>query len=98
MWCSSIAAWSNSTISCDPLRWQEEPTQTCTISILVYLCKNFLSEELAYSLGSYGMELITNCYTYALLALTHAEGAAKLYLLTKLILCDEVLKLLYYLT
>ena len=43
------------------------------------------------------MEGIVNCYAYTLLALTHTEGAAELYLLTKIILSDEILKLLYYL-
>jgi hypothetical protein len=37
-------------------------------------------------------------YTYALLTLAHAEGAAKLYLVAKAVLDDQILKLLYYLT
>ena len=44
------------------------------------------------------MELFTNGYAYALLALTHAEGAAKLYLLAYVVLCDKALKLFNYLT
>ena len=43
------------------------------------------------------MEGIVNGYANTLLALTHTEGAAELYLLTKIILSDEILKLLYYL-
>ena len=44
------------------------------------------------------MELFTNGYTYALLALAHAEGATKLYLIAYVAFCDEALKLLNYLT
>ena len=44
------------------------------------------------------MELVVNSYTYTLLAVAHTEGAAKLYLLANVVLCDELLKLTYYLT
>ena len=44
------------------------------------------------------MKGIVHLYAYALLALTHTEGSAKLHLLTEIVLRDEILKLLYYLT
>ena len=44
------------------------------------------------------MEGIIDRYTYALLALAHAEGAAKLYLVAEIVFSDQILKLLYYLT
>ena len=43
------------------------------------------------------MELVVNSYTYALLAVAHAEGAAEINLLANVILSDELLKLSYYL-
>ena len=68
------------------------------INILLYLCENFVVKEINHSLRSYGMEILIHGNAYTLLALTHAEGAAELYLLTKLVLSDEILKLFYYLT
>ena len=65
---------------------------------LLNLSQNFLSEELAYGLGSNGVEGIVYGNTNALLALAHAEGTAKLYLITEIVLCNEVLKLLNDLT
>jgi hypothetical protein len=62
------------------------------------LSQNFLSEEVAYGLGSNGMEGVVNGNANALLALAHAEGAAKLYLVSEVVLRDEILKLLNYLT
>jgi hypothetical protein len=44
------------------------------------------------------MELVTNGYAYALLTVAHAEGTAEINLLTDIVLCNEMLKLLYYLT
>jgi hypothetical protein len=44
------------------------------------------------------MEGVIDRYAYALLTLTHAEGAAKLYLITEIVFSDQILKLLYYLT
>ena len=44
------------------------------------------------------MEGVIYRYTYALLTLAHAEGAAKLYLITEIVLGYQILKLLYYLT
>ena len=44
------------------------------------------------------MEGVIHRYTYALLALAHAEGAAKLYLVAEIVFSDQILKLLYYLT
>jgi hypothetical protein len=44
------------------------------------------------------MEGVIYRYTYALLTLTHAEGAAKLSLITEVVLGYQTLKLLYYLT
>ena len=44
------------------------------------------------------MEGIIDRYAYALLTLTHAEGAAKLHLITEIVFSDQILKLLYYLT
>jgi len=44
------------------------------------------------------MEGVVYRYTYSLLALSHAEGAAKLYLVTEIVLGNQILKLLYYLT
>ena len=44
------------------------------------------------------MELFANVYAYALLALAHAEGAAKLNLIAYAMLRDKILKLLNYLT
>ena len=44
------------------------------------------------------MELFVNVYAYALLALTHAEGAAKLNLIAYVMLRNKSLKLLNYLT
>ena len=44
------------------------------------------------------MEGVIYRYTYALLALTHAEGAAELYLITEIVLSYQILELLYYLT
>ena len=40
------------------------------------------------------MELFVNVYAYALLALTHAEGAAKLNLIAYVMLRNKSLKLL----
>ena len=61
----------------------------------LYLCQNFFSEELSYALGSNGMEGVVNRYTYTLLTLAHAEGAAKLYLIAEFVLCNKILKMLY---
>jgi hypothetical protein len=44
------------------------------------------------------MEGVIYRYTYALLTSAHAEGAAKLYLITEIVFSDQILKLLYYLT
>ena len=65
---------------------------------ILYLCENFFSEELPYVLGSNGMEGDIDRYTYALLTLAHAEGATKLYFIAEIILGNQILKLLYYLT
>jgi hypothetical protein len=63
--------------------------------MILHLCQNFLGEELAYVLGSDRMEGLVNRYAYAQLALTHAEGAAQLYLVTEVVLGDQALQLLY---
>jgi hypothetical protein len=64
----------------------------------LHLSQNFLGKELANVLGRNGMEGIIHGDAYALLALTHAEGAAQLYLIADLVLGNEILQLLYDLT
>ena len=52
-------------------------------------------------MGGFGrnrMEGVVYHDAYALLALTKAEGAAKLYLILQLVLRDQLLQLLHYLT
>ena len=44
------------------------------------------------------MEGVIHRHTYSLLTLTHTESAAKLYLITYIVLGDQILKLLYHLT
>ena len=44
------------------------------------------------------MEGVIDRYAYALLTLAHAEGAAKLHLITEIVFSDQILKLFYYLT
>jgi hypothetical protein len=44
------------------------------------------------------MERIVHRNANALLALAHAEGASKLYLVAELVFCDQILELFYYLT
>ena len=65
--------------------------------MVLYLCENFVIEELNNVLGGYGVEGVVYGYTYTLLALTHAEGAGKLNLFAKVVVRDKLLKLLYYL-
>ena len=65
---------------------------------ILNLCKNFVSEELVNSVGGYGIEGIVDRNTYALLALTHTERAAKLNLFAKLVLRNKILKLFNNLT
>jgi hypothetical protein len=43
------------------------------------------------------MEGVVDRNAYALLALTHAEGATQLYLLTEIVLGNQILELLDYL-
>ena len=43
------------------------------------------------------MEGVIDRYTYALLTLAHAEGAAKLYLVAEVVFGNQMLKLLYHL-
>ena len=43
------------------------------------------------------MEGVIDRYTYASLAIAHAEGASKLDLVAEIVLCDQALKLCYYL-
>ena len=64
----------------------------------LYPRKNFLCEEFINAFGGYGMEGVVNGYTYALLALAHAEGSAEIYLVAYVVFCDEVLELFNYLT
>ena len=66
--------------------------------MILYPCQNFLGEELPYVFGRNGMEGVIDRYAYSLLAIAHAEGAAERYAIAKMILCDQVLKLRYYLT
>ena len=61
---------------------------------ILYLCQNFFSEEISYVFGSNGVEGVIYRYTYAFLTFTHAEGAAKLNLITEIILSYYILKLL----
>ena len=61
-------------------------------------CQYFVCEEFCNRFGGYGMEGIVDRYAYALLTLTHAEGAAKLDLLTQIVFGNQVLKLLNNLT
>ena len=63
-----------------------------------HLSQNFLGKELANVLGRNGMEGVAYGDAYALLALAHAEGAAKLYLVANLMFGDEILQLLNNLT
>lgn len=44
------------------------------------------------------MEVFIYRYAYALLAVTHAERSAELYLIAYVVLCDKILELFYYLT
>ena len=64
----------------------------------LHLSQNFLGKELANVLGRNGMEGVVYGDAYALLALAHAEGAAKLYLVANLMFGDEILQLLNNLT
>ena len=61
----------------------------------LYLCENFVVEELCDILGGYGMEGVIYGYAYTLLALAHAEGAGKFNLFAKVIVRDKLLKLLH---
>jgi hypothetical protein len=61
---------------------------------ILYLGQNLLREELLYGLGSNGMEGVIDRYADALLALAHAEGAAQLNLVSKVIFGDQILELL----
>ena len=65
--------------------------------MVLYLCNNFFSEEGTYCVGSYGEEFTVYSYTYTLLALTHAEGASKLYLISEIVFSNQALELFYYL-
>ena len=73
-------------------------SKVLTYCVKLNLSENFLGEEIVNGLGGNGEELVVNGYAHALLALAHAEGAAELYLLTEILLCEEILKLLNYLT
>jgi hypothetical protein len=64
----------------------------------LHLCKNLLSEELTNALGGDRIEGVVHRYANTLLALAHAEGAAKLHLVTELVFGNQILKLFYYLT
>ena len=65
--------------------------------MVLYLCENFVIEELCNAFGSYGMEGVIYGYAYTLLALAHAKGAGKLNLFAKVVIRDKLLKLLYHL-
>ena len=65
--------------------------------MVLYLCENFVIEELCNAFGSYGMKGVIYGYAYALLALAHAEGTGKLNLFAKVVVRDKLLKLLYHL-
>ena len=65
--------------------------------MILYLREDFASKEVADGFGRDRMESVVNRYTDALLTLAHAEGAAKLHLLAKAVLGDQILKLLDYL-
>jgi hypothetical protein len=79
------------------LRWQDEPTQTCTISISDSL-HNLVVKEVNDGVRADREYLFADCDANAILALTHTEGATKLYLVGKLALRDDLLEALYYLT
>ena len=65
--------------------------------MVLYLCENFVIEELYNVIGGYGMEGVIYGYAYTLLALAHTEGAGKLNLFTKVVVRNKLLKLLYHL-
>ena len=64
----------------------------------LYLCQNFVGKKFVNCFGRYGMEYAVNCYANALLALTQAECASEIYLVAKIVVGDQLLKLFYYLT
>ena len=49
-------------------------------------------KKFSYGLRRYGKHLVIYGYANALLALTHAEGAAQLYLIANVMLGNELLK------
>ena len=65
---------------------------------ILYLRQDLVCEELAYGCGSYRVERVVNGNANTLLAVAEAEGATKLYLITYVVLLDQLLKLLYHLT
>ena len=69
--------------------------------MFLYLCElgnDRCIPEFADGFGAYGIKLIVNGNANAHLALAHAEGPGKLYLVADTVLLDEVLELLNYLT
>ena len=73
-------------------------SKVLTYCVKLNLSENFLGEEIVNGLGGNGEELIVNGYANALLALAHAEGTAKINLVTEILFGDQTLQLLYYLT
>ena len=63
--------------------------------MILYLRQNFLCKELLHSVGGDRVEGVVYGYAHALLAVTHAEGAAQLDLVADVVLGNEVLKLCY---
>ena len=63
--------------------------------MILHLGQDFLGEEILYGIGRDRMEDLVNGDTNTLLALTHAEGTAQLYLVTDVMLGNEALKLGY---
>ena len=60
-------------------------------------CQNFFGEEFLNGFGRNGEKLLVYGYANTLLALAHAEGAAKVYLISYVVICDKLLDSLNYL-
>ena len=65
---------------------------------ILYLRQNGIVKEFGDGIGGYGIKLVVHGNAHALLALSHTKRAAKLNLLTKVVLCNKILKSLNYLT
>ena len=60
--------------------------------MILYLCQDLFCKEFLYGFGRDRVEHLIHGYADALLALTHAEGAAQLYLIANVMLGNELLK------